>query len=238
MELPLKDSHCIDDIQTNVSQESPVNQAVDTSGSLPIEPQTPGTSHEPSDTDSTLPTTPSSAVATPLISRVQNQVSAKPSATAVPIVPVVPILPPSPSTPRLPSKAAVSESSTTGETADSESGVTDSGKVAVSGPSEVSQDKHPSPPKPTAPKSWADLVRSKTQPRVVDLAVATPGDASGLIATRSESLVDALNSIGTDVEQYADKIAFLEPRGLVNTGNMCYMNSVRKFECLAPLLSR
>jgi ubiquitin carboxyl-terminal hydrolase 10 len=32
--------------------------------------------------------------------------------------------------------------------------------------------------------------------------------------------------LGEDVTQYSDKIAFLEPRGLVNTGNMCYMNSV------------
>jgi ubiquitin carboxyl-terminal hydrolase 10 len=43
---------------------------------------------------------------------------------------------------------------------------------------------------------------------------------------KSESLADVLNSLGEDVTQYSDKIAFLEPRGLVNTGNMCYMNSV------------
>lgn len=44
-------------------------------------------------------------------------------------------------------------------------------------------------------------------------------------------MVDVLNSLGANVDQYSEKIAFLEPRGLVNTGNMCYMNSVRfRFE--------
>jgi ubiquitin carboxyl-terminal hydrolase 10 len=49
--------------------------------------------------------------------------------------------------------------------------------------------------------------------------------------SKSASLVDVLSNLGTDVEEYSNKIAFVEPRGLVNTGNMCYMNSV-SFLCL------
>lgn len=41
---------------------------------------------------------------------------------------------------------------------------------------------------------------------------------------KNESLADALNTYVTGARE--NKIAFLEPRGLVNTGNMCYMNSV------------
>lgn len=211
----MKDSHHQDDTPPQVRQDPLVNKAVDTSVSLPIEPHTPGTSHEPSDTDSTLPTTPSSAVATPLITRAHNQVPTKSSATAVPIVPVVPILPPSPSTPRQQSKTVASEASTTAEIAES---------------AEASENKPVSPPRPAAPKSWADLVRSKAQGKAAGPSVPVHADASGLAATRNETLVDVLNSLGTDVEHYGDKIAFLEPRGLVNTGNMCYMNSVREVE--------
>ena len=40
--------------------------------------------------------------------------------------------------------------------------------------------------------------------------------------TNASSLVDALQ----DYNVSNRKLSFLEPRGLVNTGNMCYMNSV------------
>jgi ubiquitin carboxyl-terminal hydrolase 10 len=228
----VKESPRQDDTPSRVPKDTLVSNPVDTSLPLPKEPHTPATSHDPSDTDSTLPTTPSSAVASPLISRVQNQVSTKSSTTALPIVPVVPILPPSPSTPRQPSKPITSEPSTTAGTGDSESVTTTSDKVVVPESADASQDKLASPPRSAAPKSWADLVRSKAQAKAVGPAVPTPANTSGLTGTRNESLVDVLNGLGTDVEQYGDKTAFLEPRGLVNTGNMCYMNSVRILERL------
>lgn len=37
---------------------------------------------------------------------------------------------------------------------------------------------------------------------------------------------DVIASMATDAEFYAQNYHFIEPRGLVNTGNMCYMNSV------------
>lgn len=43
---------------------------------------------------------------------------------------------------------------------------------------------------------------------------------------KNQALGDVLSSLGDDVAKYSDKVSFLEPRGLVNTGNMCYMNSV------------
>ncbi len=77
-----------------------------------------------------------------------------------------------------------------------------------------------------APKSWADLVRSK---------VSNPGN--GLKATENNSLgvngfqhpkaasmVEVLRNYESG--SCSDRVSFIEPRGLVNTGNMCYMNSV------------
>ena len=43
----------------------------------------------------------------------------------------------------------------------------------------------------------------------------------------TESLAESLRSFSVDAND--SKIAFLKPRGLVNTGNMCYMNSVSCF---------
>lgn len=41
-----------------------------------------------------------------------------------------------------------------------------------------------------------------------------------------ESMRDVIASMAADAEFYAQNYYFIEPRGLVNTGNMCYMNSV------------
>jgi len=46
---------------------------------------------------------------------------------------------------------------------------------------------------------------------------------NGTGASNSGSLGDVLRSYTVESD---NKIPFLEPRGLVNTGNMCYMNSV------------
>lgn len=81
-----------------------------------------------------------------------------------------------------------------------------------------------SPPPKAAPKSWADLVRSKAPPSSAAAPSSTNGAlTNGVNASRATSLSDALRDFDVDSER---KICFLEPRGLVNTGNMCYMNSV------------
>lgn len=84
----------------------------------------------------------------------------------------------------------------------------------------------PTSPARVAPKSWADLVRSKALAKSAAASSAPSAMSNGVVKPKSETLADVLTSLGDDVSQYSDKVAFLEPRGLVNTGNMCYMNSV------------
>jgi ubiquitin carboxyl-terminal hydrolase 10 len=79
--------------------------------------------------------------------------------------------------------------------------------------------------KPT-PKSWADLVRSNTPqgPNAASsngLLVPTTNPASA--TSKSNALADVIRDFNVN---NGGKLSFLEPRGLVNTGNMCYMNSV------------
>jgi ubiquitin carboxyl-terminal hydrolase 10 len=200
----------------------------------PSEPQTPITSHAPSEADSTHPTTPSSATPPQPILRTstQPQPHAKSAHPTAPLVPVVPILPPSPHTPRhLPRESGrpipltPKSSATPSACGDSVTEASQDGVAGLTaGPSAPHGTDEPatsvSPPR-VVPKSWADLVRSKANPRS-----APSTEAAGLTISKNESLVDVLNNLGPDVNQYGEKIAFLEPRGLVNTGNMCYMNSV------------
>lgn len=77
-----------------------------------------------------------------------------------------------------------------------------------------------------APKSWADLVRTKVSNPANELK--TPENkmlgANGFQHPKA-SMVEVLRNYGSG--SYNDRVSFIEPRGLVNTGNMCYMNSVR-----------
>lgn len=201
---------------------------IDPSVPAPSEPQTPTTSAMLSDADSTQPTTPSSPVQVGT-SRPQSRsrAQAKVSKPAVPLVPVVPIVPHRPSTPRQPTKDDASHTSETPKTGAVASGSTPEAKeeiVAQSADSE--QPAKPMSPTRAAPKSWADLVRSKALPRGAVAPGTASAGSSDLMVHKAESLADVLSRLGENVSQYSDKVAFLEPRGLVNTGNMCYMNSV------------
>lgn len=86
------------------------------------------------------------------------------------------------------------------------------------------QGEAPAPaPAPPAPKSWAELVkRNAPKPSSTGIqfgAVMT----NGAVLPKSASLADALKQYNVQTDAV---LSFLEPRGLVNTGNMCYMNSV------------
>jgi hypothetical protein len=73
------------------------------------------------------------------------------------------------------------------------------------------------------PKAWAGLFN----PATASSAASSNGGnttASSFGKSNAESLAEALRSF--DAVSNDTKVAFLEPRGLVNTGNMCYMNSV------------
>lgn len=145
--------------------------------------------------------------------------------TAVPIVPVVPTLPLSRPKPAS-SDAATAAAQRTASPAAS------AGTAPPAPPTEAATDSKPaealpvaSPPSKAAPKSWADLVRSKNA-AAASASAALNGivTTNGTNASRSGSLADALKQYDVDNDE---NISFLEPRGLVNTGNMCYMNSVR-----------
>lgn len=73
------------------------------------------------------------------------------------------------------------------------------------------------------PKTWADLVRSKASAAHVQGALNGALLTNGTDQSRNGSIGEVLKQF--DVDEHA-KLPFLEPRGLVNTGNMCYMNSV------------
>jgi hypothetical protein len=85
------------------------------------------------------------------------------------------------------------------------------------------------PPVESPPKSWADRVRTKA-PTVVPVGTQGHGSSNGksnpLNLPRNGSLSTLLSSFAVTGGETENKIAFLKPRGLVNTGNMCYMNSV------------
>ncbi|KAJ5090340.1 hypothetical protein N7532_009024 [Penicillium argentinense] len=146
-----------------------------------------------------------------------------------PAIPVVPVVPNVPGTPRRQANKDTSTSSVGSETPKSSAaGTTDTEQT--SSPSTETSTKAASPAR-APPKSWADLVRSKAAAAAAAAAgrptsAPVAAESGAPLVQKSESLGDVLGSLGEDVSQYSDKIGFLEPRGLVNTGNMCYMNSV------------
>ncbi|KAJ5169028.1 uncharacterized protein N7482_004622 [Penicillium canariense] len=205
VEFPKKDGRwIIGDRKGEVGEVKPAKPAAP----VTPEPQTPTTSVPHSDGgDSTHPTTPSSTA--------KSQDQQKNTKPAIPIIPVVPNVP---GTPRRQAKDTASAGSKTPK-----SSAATAEAETESAPA-VDATLKPSSPVRTAPKSWADLVRSKNAARPAS-ASADP-ESNALAVQKSESLAEVLSTLGEDVTQYSDKIAFLEPRGLVNTGNMCYMNSV------------
>lgn len=205
----------------------------------PTRTPTTQTSEAPSETESTDPTTPSPAV-TPQPLKPQPMPTPQPrnNRSIGAVVPAVPVLPLSPKASRHGHRQSLSAVSSTSQTpqleANSENPLRSS-TTSVQAPSEISPivsaetSKPASPPPP--PKSWADLVRSNAAPKPSSTAAAVSQVANGLGPARNETLSDVLNTIEVTATQSAAKIAFLKPRGLVNTGNMCYMNSVSGLLC-------
>ncbi|KAL9631208.1 MAG: hypothetical protein Q9204_004340 [Flavoplaca sp. TL-2023a] len=206
----------------------------------PIEPapappsqETPLTSHAPSETDSTQPTTPSSAVA-PALPRQQSAIPSKPTHKANLSIPIVPAIPNVPLPSRRAKRASVSITSETVAPAPPSNAdhLTNAMRVAVhvnqeesSTASEPIVTPTSSPPR-IAPKSWADLVRAKPSniPSGDKASDGNPVSINGFQPPKSASLADVLRDY--DHSSESSRVTFVEPRGLVNTGNMCYMNSV------------
>ncbi|KAG8526312.1 uncharacterized protein KY384_000305 [Bacidia gigantensis] len=198
--------------------EAPIPERLPSAGPPSLE--TPPTSRPPSEIVSTQPTTPSS-VAPP------RQITPKASSTAPSAVPAVSIRPAVPNIPlparasKQPSGSVVSETTKPSELYVDNTGLTQDSTT-------VPEEAKPAPAK-VAPKSWADLVRTKAAPAsspASSAAATSNGNAhkNELFDSKTSFLVDVLKSY--NVKEGTDKISFLEPRGLVNTGNTCFMNSV------------
>ena len=172
---------------------------------------------------------------------------------AVPAIPLVPVLPkPAPKDKPTPSAEQPSaEAEPAGSAPATEKTPETAAKdVTASAPdsSVPAEQAAPTPapaPAPAKPKSWANLFTKPVAPvnpaaaaaaaaasaaqtnvngnAATDASGAAAGLTPGFAQTKANSMAEAVQSyrVGS-----AEKIAFLEPRGLVNTGNMCYMNSV------------
>ncbi|KAK4609412.1 putative ubiquitin carboxyl-terminal hydrolase 3 [Fulvia fulva] len=197
------------------SAEEPVSET--STIAAPSEQETPATSQAPSESDFANASTPATPAQTTNNSPkyAPNQQHTRRDTTTKIAVPVVPALP---KVPR--------EATSRPTTADQEAETTpkaDDGQLAVTeGAAKVEEEK-PNPAPAAPPKSWADLVKKNAKPAASSSTNNGSAVANSIPLPKSASLADALKQY--DVQRDL-QVSFLEPRGLVNTGNMCYMNSV------------
>jgi ubiquitin carboxyl-terminal hydrolase 10 len=101
--------------------------------------------------------------------------------------------------------------------------------VADGAPKDEAQEtKDEAQPIKAAPLTWSGLFKAtaaqaNSQSAIIDQVnnSGPPSLASGGKA-KNETIADVLRAFSAS----AGKLTFLKPRGLINTGNMCYMNSV------------
>ncbi|KAF3000738.1 hypothetical protein E8E13_003916 [Curvularia kusanoi] len=181
------------------------------------EVDTPSTSHPPSEVDAPSVHQAAAQTAAPAQKHARN--ATKP---AVPLIPIKPA--------KAASAASATQKSATSPPAEKPQPKAID-EIAASAPEAADVEETSKPAAPVAPKSWAELLRAKNaaaapqaptqpQPPVTSNGVVS---TNGPVAPKSNSLADVLASYSVDAEK---KVSFIEPRGLVNTGNLCYMNSV------------
>ena len=156
----------------------------------------------------------------------QHQQQQRKRASTRPVVPALPNIPRRPTTSATspPIASHGKNASVNGLPRVSEAELKSLGKYEAETIEQIDEPQQ-SPPR-AAPKSWAELLRTKNAGNAgVQAPSTTVNGAENGRAHQplSASLSDALRSY--DVRN-GSRISFLEPRGLVNTGNMCYMNSV------------
>ncbi|KAH6655640.1 hypothetical protein BKA67DRAFT_516502 [Truncatella angustata] len=206
-------------------------------------PETPSTQEMPSEsTQSTSPTSPASAHTTQL-STAASVTPIKPtrsaSKTAVPAVPAVPVLPKnSPKDTRTTASTDKPAAEQKQELEAAAEVATNSADQTTAAEADEAKPESASAPAKAAPKSWASLVASGATPNAVrhavtnstvngnnavDVSVNEAAAVPGFAKSNASSQAEALHNFRVNS---GSKFPFLEPRGLINTGNMCYMNSV------------
>ena len=201
---------------------------------------TPTTSKTPSEVGSTQPTTPSSAIApTPRPSApLGSKTPINPIRRRAPLIPAVPNIPSLKKPVKQHSISTVTGSTKHAKSITNEDHLNGAlNEASKTNPTqhEGEENAHPTEEKSiyapveakVAPKSWADLVRTKA-PTNASLAAADGKNhlSNGFGSGQALSLSEALTSFDITQAIADTKVSFLKPRGLVNTGNMCYMNSV------------
>ncbi|KAF9735590.1 hypothetical protein PMIN02_009959 [Paraphaeosphaeria minitans] len=176
---------------------------------------TPQSSHPPSEVDSTRPSVSSPDMPAQLAHASQGSHARTQTKPAVPLIPI--------KAAKAPSVTSTTQKSV--KSADKENN-SETATPAIRG-QETEETPKASPPPKAAPGSWAALLRTKNNAAVA--AAKAPAVSNGVApikgppVPKSNSLGDVLASYSVDTHK---NISFLEPRGLVNTGNLCYMNSI------------
>ena len=167
------------------------------------------------------------------------------SRVAQPAIPVVPVFPRQ-SAKALPADKSQDAAKQTNQNGSSESTPQTTASEAVTASETEATDASQSvlPPQPKAsPASWAGLFAKSSASAAARLngpnGSTEDGFVNGIGSTAHGSAVSSgsgfsranATSRSEAIQAYRvdsnDLIPFLEPRGLINTGNMCYMNSVR-----------
>ncbi|RMZ75418.1 hypothetical protein DV738_g5499, partial [Chaetothyriales sp. CBS 135597] len=191
------------------------------------ETPTPLASDVPSEPASTQPTTPISSL--PVSTTKSQQTPTQPKTKPVgPVIPLVPVLSHSPASTRR------AQDSTSGSqphapptpppvTSVAETVPTKQEDESAEPPQQPVEAAAPAPALPPKPTSWANLFRPSAA--ATTAAPLTMSNVNGVATAKGETLTEVLNDIHVPNEG-PRRLSFLQPRGLVNTGNMCYMNSV------------
>ncbi|OTB09247.1 hypothetical protein M426DRAFT_135064 [Hypoxylon sp. CI-4A] len=237
-------------LKTTITTTTDTNSA---SAELSAESETPSTQDVPSENaQSTSPSTPQSVQAVqattttstaPSTAIKHTKSASRAAVPAIPLVPVVPKASPKETNAhstdiKSPEVKQPAQPATTEKPAETTESTQDAPQT------EAKSEPTPAPVK-AAPKLWTGLF-ARSAP------AASPGTATGAAPTGANTTATAVTtgdaaasngSIGTGsftksnasslagaLQTYrvngGEKIAFLEPRGLINPGNMCYMNSV------------
>lgn len=196
---------------------------------------------------STEPSTTNATVTTPTVSNARERsntaTSATPTKSSVaggrPVHPALPVLP----------KTAVKSSAekTHGEATNADvpaeaaaTGASDEAapEAPIGDAEDAAQPQIASPPPRQPPSSWANLFAKSAAAAAAgrdgasssgdgnatgSADTADAGSSSTFPKTSNGSLAEAIRSYSVG---RSEKVSFIEPRGLINTGNMCYMNSV------------